>query len=162
MSSYVADVKLGAEGELSVAIEGVFDETVDVDKLLEGHEFSSVCFDFKKLKRINSSGVRRWLLFLQNTKKKFPIIIKQAPPPVVEQMNLIAGFLDGVQVESIYLPYLCSRCGHEEQVLVKANAFDQLKEEIPVVSCPNCNTPNMEFDYLEEEYLHFLTQESDT
>jgi DNA-directed RNA polymerase subunit RPC12/RpoP len=157
MSSYTTETDASQPGVLKIRFSGVFDETVDLESLIKDRSFKTLVFHFKHLKRINSSGVRKWLLFLQTHKGAFAIELEHCPPPVVEQMNLIDGFLAGITVRSIYLPYLCNTCSHEEMVLVEAREFEKLKTELPVVPCPKCKAPEMEFDYLEEEYLHFLS-----
>ena len=159
MGSYTTDVDRSEEGVHKVIFTGVFDETVDLESFIKDQEFRELRFNFKDLKRINSSGVRKWLLFLQTHKGAFDITLEHCPPPIVEQMNLIDGFLEGVKVTSIYLPYLCNACGHEELVLVEEKDFEKLKTELPVVECSQCHAPDMEFDYLEEEYLHFLSSQ---
>ena len=158
MPGYTQEVNLGTDGVLNIAIGGVFDETVNLDGMISGKEFSEIRFNFSAVKRINSSGVRKWLLFLQNHKGQLKISLDAAPPCVVEQMNLIAGFLDGVMVRSIFLPYVCTQCDHEHMELIESAEFAKLKTELPVMTCSSCNHPNMEFDYLPEEYLYFLSQ----
>jgi DNA-directed RNA polymerase subunit RPC12/RpoP len=157
MSSHKIQHELQGE-VLSISIEGVFDESVDLDEIIGDKSLSEVNFELGSVKRINSSGVRKWLLFLQTHHDKFKIHVQSAPPCVVEQMNLIAGFLQGVKVQSIYLPYVCNQCDHEHMEKVASADFEKLKTELPVVACSNCENPDMEFDYLTEEYLYFLSQ----
>lgn len=159
MASFTSDVKT-VDGTATVTLAGVIDESIDFESYLQGASPSEVVFYLAGVKRINSSGVRKWLLFLQNNKGKFKITLEAAPACVVEQMNLISGFLDGVIVKSIFLPYLCNQCGSEHMELVASSDFEKLKTELPVIACPKCNHPEMEFDYLPEEYLYFLSQSS--
>ncbi len=158
MSTHTATVKKEGQDTCLVELGGIFDQTIEIEPLIADQTFSKLVIDFDQIKRMNSSGVRIWLLFIQKHSGKYPIEIRKCQPPIVEQMSLIDGFLDGVTVQSIYLPYLCANCGNEASVLVEAKDFESLKTELPVVDCESCGAPKMDFDYIEDAYFHFLNK----
>ena len=47
---------------------------------------------------------------------------------MVEQMNLVEGFLEGVDVRSLLLPFTCHQCTHEHLEGVSASEFSKVND----------------------------------
>jgi hypothetical protein len=79
-------------------------------------------------------------------------------PPIVTQLNMIFNFRGNAKVRSFYAPYICEKCGHEEDKLLDVQSqFPGGKFRAPEFGCDSCGSP-MEFDDLPERYLSFLNE----
>ena len=79
------------------------------------------------------------------------------PPPIVDQLNMVEGFMGQATVESFYAPMACEDCDERMEHLFTAAVCRQLGGKLPAISCPACGQ-NMEVDDLEEQYLLFLRE----
>lgn len=139
-----------------VYLSGVIDETVDFSKSL-GTLPSEVTFSCQKIDKINSNGVKSWIIFfasLARSGTKFSF--KDMSVPLVEQLNSLENFPCGAQVESIESPYLCTNpsCKKETKVIHLTTEITPGKDPAPI-KCPHCGS-NAEFDDLADEYYSFL------
>lgn len=137
-----------------VAIDGVITERTDfaplARALLEG---KGAELDVGGIERINSAGVREWVLFLER-RGGAPLVLSRCPPEFVQQLNTVAGFARGCVVRSVMAPYRCEQCGAESLVEV-ATADDPVSAVREARACAKCNGPSV-FDDLEEAYFAFL------
>ncbi len=145
-------VERHASGEISLA--GVMDESADLSFFagLAGH----VRINMRRVRRINSYGVRAWIDAVRSVPQETVVELVECPPSVVDQINMVAGFLGHGRVASFYAPMACERCGHEKEQLFGVAEF-RAAGRLPEVKCPQCGEV-MQVDDLEEHYLLFARE----
>lgn len=130
--------------------------------ITEDSEFSAVLnekpvlltLDLGGIKRINSTGVREWINFINALKKNGArVVFERCSVAIVQQMNMIANFAGGAEIHSIFAPYICPSCDSEEAKLIDFRTTPKPDLEAEV-KCANCKE-TMEFDDLPESYLAF-------
>lgn len=140
-----------------VAFSGEIDENADFSDLVE-RQCGALVFDLGSVRRINSCGVREWVMFQRDlVPASVTVELRACSPTVVAQLNAIANFRGRARVGSFLAPYLCEKCHLEEERLVVV-AEDPLHTELPPVLCSRCHTA-MTFDEMPERYLSFLREE---
>ena len=80
----------------------------------------------------------------------------ECPPSVVDQINMVAGFVGRGRVTSFYAPMACDGCGHELDRLFQVAEY-RIAGRLPDVHCPRCGA-KMHVDDLEEQYLMFARE----
>ena len=75
---------------------------------------------------------------------------------VINQLNMISGFLAHGTVRSFYGPMLCTRCSRETSHLFTTRECRD-HDGLPPVDCSSCGSP-MGLDELEDSYLLFLRE----
>lgn len=140
-------------GVCVVHFSGSIDEDADFSPLSD-LKTTRVLFDFNKIKTINSCGIREWVNFVHAFNETAEIIYVQCPQVIIEQINMVAGFVrPGAVIESFYAPYFCSSCDAEKRILIKTK---QVKNsEAPAQCCDVCKS-DLEFDALEKQYFFFM------
>jgi hypothetical protein len=83
--------------------------------------------------------------------------IVHAPPPVVDQCNMVNGFCGHGRLESFYAPMTCAECDEQVDQLFETAACRANGGRLPPTPCPRCGR-NMEVDDLEEQYLLFVRE----
>lgn len=134
-----------------LALSGVIDEAADLGffPALSGHTRISM----REVRRVNSFGVRAWIEALRRLPPGATLELEECPPSVVDQINMVAGFVGRATVTSFYAPMLCERCGHERDQLFTVAEY-RSAGRLPAVGCPQCGA-TMAVDDLEEQYLLF-------
>jgi hypothetical protein len=138
-----------------VTLEGQIDETFSLEKELPepGESLDLNCL---KINRINSTGVKKWMQYLQSIMKKSKIKFLAVSPALIEQFNLISNFGANGEVVSIALPYGCTKCGSVFTVVKTVSELTKIHGQVGNEKCPHCGDLNSEFDDVPEEYLSFL------
>ena len=151
MSAFQAESTDGRTWRLS----GVIDEHADLAFMegLSGH----AQLNLKGVRRINSYGVRAWIEAVRRIPADTTVEFVECPPPVVDQMNMVQGFLGRGAVASFYAPMACETCDLEEDHLFQVDGCRAAGGKLPSVPCPKCEGP-MEVDDLEEQYLLFVRE----
>jgi hypothetical protein len=141
-------------GEHLVTIAGVIDENADLSALsrLSGRP---VRVHLRGVRRINSFGVRSWIDAIRQIPPSTPLVFVHAPPPVVDQCNMVSGFVGHGSLESFYAPMACSECDEQVDQLFETAACRANGGRLPATPCPRCGRA-MEVDDLEEQYLLFV------
>ncbi|EQC45587.1 STAS domain-containing protein [Bacteriovorax sp. Seq25_V] len=133
-------------------LQGQIDEDSTFEEILSSKK-STIIIDFNKVTLINSCGVREWINFLEGV-KDCSITYKNCPQVVIEQINMVHGFiLPNTSIESFYAPYYSEKADDVLKVLLlssqvvdgKAPKIEQDGEEL-------------EFDAIEAQYFQFLKQ----
>jgi anti-anti-sigma regulatory factor len=141
-----------------IRFSGALDERSELPEL-EGDTQGRLFINLSELSLINSLGCRQWVKWLKSVKAKGGIVLEECSTPVVNQMNILVGFLPpSVQVQSCYVPYFCDSCAKEEQVIVRLDDADPKKsvEALPETrECPHCGS-EMELDISKPRYFYFL------
>lgn len=152
MSAFKAEP---AEGGRMWRLSGVIDEHADLGFM---HELSgNVRLNLKGVRRINSFGVRAWIEAVRRVPEGTKVEFVECPPPVVDQMNMVQGFLGRGLVTSFYAPLVCERCDTEKDHLFQVDECRAAGGKLAAVPCPKCGQP-MEVDDLEEQYLLFVRE----
>jgi hypothetical protein len=137
-----------------VVFIGTLDESTDLAPLaaLAG----DVTFDLAGVNRINSEGIRRWIIFMQGVEGIERLRLVRCSVAVVEQLNMIRGVEGKAEVVSFYAPYV-STTGEEELRLLHVR---QIQDPLnpPVFEGPDGD--ELVLDDLPERYLYFLTHVS--
>jgi hypothetical protein len=144
------------EGNRSaLTLSDVVDDTFDLDSHVPGlkNEIFVLC---SNVKRINSTGVKKWIMFFQKmTAAGKKVYYVQLSPVLVEQFNLISNFGAGGTVVSIEIPFQCTACGKQSNIVKTKEELQGVRLEKAKWPCKNCGKPALEFDDIEEEYLKF-------
>ncbi len=132
---------------------GSIDEDFDYSGL-ESLNQKKYIFDFKQVAMINSCGIREWINFINKLDAAAEIVYKDCPQIVIEQMNMVHGFLKaGASIDSFYAPYFCEKCDKEEKIFL--SSADISDGKAPSQKCKDCGA-ELEFDDIEEQYFAFL------
>jgi len=121
--------------------------------------------NLKNLGDINSIGVRNLCIFLREYKgENFSYI--ECPPNFLEILNMVPMLLKASgssgTVESMWVPYACSRCYHEQNLLTKNAEVKVEGENILLKSydCTACNCDeSLEPSMAPNDLLYFILDE---
>lgn len=130
---------------------GVIDE--DFSPGLFNLPGKTVIFDFNLLETMNSCGIREWIKFLATLSPR-RIVYERCPRILVDQMNMIRGFLpQGATVRSVYAPFYSPEEEEEIDLLIQLEGF----QEGNLHSQVHPQTGKMlEFDDIPSQYFAFL------
>lgn len=145
------------QGEtLTVQIKGHIDE----DAILSNIDYegaSQVNLDLQDVTAINSCGIREWIKWVKSAPNGCKIVYKNCPKIIVDQINMVAGFLpDNGVVESFYVPYYNEDSGNEKMILFKSGAEFKGGEIFPPAAVKDESGQEMEMDVIEAKYFKFL------
>jgi len=146
------DLKITQDGN-RFSLEGIINEFAKFQPLFD-YDGPSIILNLKQISRINSTGVREWINAIEKVSKDVEIFFEDCPPVVVYQMTMIPNFTARAKVLSVFAPYYCAECGHQEDILINMEGFN-LDDGLPERKCPECQS-EMEFDDDEESYFYFL------
>jgi len=147
-----------------VAIIGIVDENADFSELYL-KKIEVLFIDLKKILRMNSSGVRNWVIAL-NKLKDVELHYINCSFPVVDQLSMVPEFLTKKTfVESFDARYVCENC-NTSYVFTLIVGFDiqaGLPQYLdgPDKFCSNCKA-KLEFDHNPDSYLYFLSNLKNT
>jgi hypothetical protein len=142
-------------GRLVLAVSGVIDEHADLKPLTDVR--GDVEISLRGVRRINSFGVRAWIDVMRKIPRETRLTFIECPPPVVDQINMVHGFLGHGQLVSFYSPMICEECDEQEDELFEVSKCRALGGKLPPVKCKRCGN-DMEVDDLEEQYLLFVRE----
>lgn len=139
---------------IQVLISGVVDETADLSELggLDGR----LEFNLAGLERFNSFGVRKWMDAMRALAESSSMTFVECSPTVIDQLNMINGFLASGRVVSFYGDMICDHCDAEATALFRASECRDL-DRLPPVKCDDCGRM-MELEAGEDQYLLFLRE----
>ncbi len=148
-----------SEGKAFIALVGQIDENADYSGVrFDG--VKSVCFNFEGVTLINSTGLQRWISFLETIPVNMVISFEKCPVRVIGQINMFPGFVAGrdVQITSFFAPYYCQKCDRSHNILLDRKTHFPSGNFVsaPHVACGTCKQ-EMEFDGIEKKYFHFLS-----
>jgi hypothetical protein len=143
------------EGSKVVKLSGVIDEHADLAFLAGLH--GNVRLSLRGVRRINSYGVRAWIDAIRKVPTDCNFELVDCPPPVVDQMNMVAGFVGRGKVTSFYAAMVCESCEKELDHLFTVADCKKVGGKLPRVACPKCGKP-LEVDDIEEQYLLFVRE----
>ena len=153
-------VSKNQEGE---AVTFVFEGSIDEDAVFSGLEAAgaqSVSLDLDNVKSINSCGILEWIKWVKTIPGESKITYKKCPKVIVDQINMVAGFLpDNAKVESFYVPYFSEDSGNEKMVLFEEGKdFNGGEVTAPDEFTDEETGDEMEMDVIESKYFKFLNK----
>jgi eukaryotic-like serine/threonine-protein kinase len=154
--SFQIDVNDDGRGRCVVRVYGVIDENADLTPLTSLRA-PRVQVNMGEVRRINSFGVRSWIEALRKVPESVSLEFVECPPPVIDQCNMVRGFLGHGRPSSFYAMMVCGACDEELDKLYSTEECKALGGKLPLTSCPSCGG-EMEVDDIEEQYLSFLKE----
>ncbi len=155
MGQFTAE-KNQAGDELVIRLAGHIDEDATFNDLgLAGA--GKITLELEGVSAINSCGIREWIKWVRTAPETAKIVYKKCPKVIVDQINMVAGFLpSNAKVESFFVPYYSDASGAEKMIL-----FTEGKEfNGPEVHAPaevkDDSGEVMEMDVIEAKYFKFL------
>lgn len=146
-----------ATGVPVLRLTGTVDERAELESL--GADIGTeVWLDVGGIRRVNSIGVRMWVEAMRAIPETVPMYFIHCSTSVIDQCNLVLGFLGHGNIVSFYAPLICEDCNEQQTQLFTTAACLALDGRLPTIECPECHEP-MELDDFEEHYLHFLQRE---
>lgn len=142
-------------GKQLLQLSGVIDENADLRAIAEIRVPAEI--NLKEIRRINSFGVRAWIDHIRQIPKDVPVLFIECPPPVIDQCNMVTGFLGHGVLKSFYAPMLCEECDEAQNELFETDKCRANGGKLPATPCPRCGR-DMEVDDLEEQYLLFVRE----
>jgi hypothetical protein len=137
-----------------VTLAGVIDEAADLSPLAAlGRRPLEI--DLHGVQRINSSGVRTWIDVVRGLPPAVPLRFVRCPPAIVDQCNMVIGFLGHGRLESFYAPLACAECDEQVDQLYTTASVRAAGGVLPPTPCPRCRRP-MAVDDLADQYLLFV------
>lgn len=139
-----------------VRLDGVINEDNRLQERMAPVGGRKILVHMGKVERINSCGVRDWVLFLQGLEAQGNSVhLIQCSPVVISQVNMVRNFCGARgHVVSFQAPYFCETCDREHRETFLTSALGPTPSA-PIALCENCGEP-MQFDDLEESYFAFL------
>lgn len=141
--------------QMQLQLTGVIDE--DVDFTHHGlQNAQQIEVDLSNVKSINSCGIREWIKWLSSAKEA-KISFKQCPKVIVDQMNMVDGFLptNGF-VESFFVPYYSDATGEEKNVLFRNGIEFNQQGSVQAPTIQDSKGTEMEMDVIESKYFKFI------
>ena len=145
------------EGDiLKIEIDGHIDEESVFPELDLGG-VNKMVVNLDKVTAINSVGIREWIKWSKGLGSVATIEIHHCPKVVVDQVNMVAGFLPpNAKMESFYVPYYSDDSGEEKMVLFKRGEHFGDSGVTPPGGLKDSEGNEMEIDVIEAKYFKFL------
>ncbi|HTM19858.1 MAG TPA: STAS domain-containing protein [Kofleriaceae bacterium] len=145
------------QGRCRVAVAGVIDENADLAPLQAAAGAGAVEVDFSGVRRINSYGVRAWMNAMRELQQPgVRVSFVRCPAHVIDQVNMVHGFLGAAHVESLIAPRLCEDCDEHADQLIELAELRGRGGKLPDLACPRCGHP-MDLDDVAHKYELLLT-----
>jgi hypothetical protein len=138
----------------SVILSGVIDEDADfAPHSLAGA--SEVVVNCDGIKSINSCGIREWINWISTAKGA--VVYDRCPKIIVDQVNMVQGFLPlSGKVSSFYVPYYSEESNEEKVVLFREGQEFTAEGDLQPPSVTDSKGSEMEMDVIEAKYFKFL------
>ena len=159
MSDFKVSVEFTELGR-TLILSGPIDETSNFS-LLDSMETPPVVLDVENVTRVNSIGIRNWIIWINKNAKGKQLHFHNCPKVMVDQINVVHSFLPpGSLIESFKVPFACQACDkeiscHFERGVHFANGA---LTKVPEMKCPTCGkAAEMDAD---QRYFAFLKAHS--
>lgn len=141
-----------------IYLSGLLNAEVDLTPLKQLR--GELDFHMRDFRRISSDSIQAWIDLMRALTGASKIRLHECPIQFIQQANAISNLLDHTEVVSFFGPYLCRKCGLDEERLidVKKDLYDTagvLHRRPPAFACVRCSAP-MIFDDIPERYFMFL------
>ncbi|MNL21183.1 hypothetical protein D3C87_1424610 [compost metagenome] len=112
--------------------------------------------ELEGVKSINSCGIREWIKWM-GTASGAQIVFKNCPKVIVDQINMVDGFLPANgRVSSFFVPYYNDDSGTEKNVLFTFGKEFTESGVTPPAGIKDEDGNEMEMDVIESKYFKFL------
>ena len=143
----------------ALRLDGVIDEHNGLDTLTSalGTPRAVLLIDLAGVRRINSVGVRDWVVWLRGLRQIYTtIVLFDCPPAIMNEVNLVRNFAEGAVITTFRAPYYCDRCGQES--LQTLDALAMLASGVRKAPAFPCGKPACAnaLDDAEETYFAFF------
>lgn len=147
---------------VALRLEGVIDEQSRLAEIVEqmrAHRgLETLIIDMGGITRLNSVGVRDWVLALRALREIFAKVqLMDCTPPVMNEVNFVRNFSEGTIITSFQAPLFCTRCSKESVATI--NVYDPVNgnqvKSLPSFSCDRDDCENA-LDDDESSFLAFL------
>lgn len=143
-------------GKLVLEVKGNVDEDATFTPPEIGGA-TQVSLDLEGVTAINSVGIREWIKWIKTIPPSVKIGVRRCPKIIVDQINMVAGFLPaGTVVESFFVPYFADASGEEKQVLFENGKEYKGGDVFPPAEVKDDSGEVMEMDVIEAKYFKFL------
>jgi hypothetical protein len=144
------------DGFTALRLEGVIDEHNGLAQMLLP-ESEVLLVDLGGVKRLNSVGVRDWVIWLRSMRARFPhVVLFDCPAPVMNEVNYVKNFAEGAHLTTFAAPLYCTRCQKEEARLLDTHRIRNGGGlSLPSFSCGRSDCENA-LDDDEESYFSFM------
>lgn len=141
----------------AVRLTGVIDEHNGLRQLTERLDHRLLLVDLSGVRRINSVGVRDWVTWLSDLRKRdVRTVFFDCPPGIMDQVNLVRNFAAGCTIETFYAPYYCDVCDKEENYCLDTfDLMSKAERRAPTFHCDRSDC-GMALDDVEENYFAFM------
>lgn len=134
-----------SEGDIvCVRFAGVMDESFEGKRLGTSLRAKVVVLDLGKVSKISSFGIREWSEFIGALARAIEhIYLIECTAKVMDQINMVAGFIGKARVISFYGPYRCDFCDLDRRVLFQVDRDNAAIRsfEPPEQLCETCARP---------------------
>lgn len=144
-------------GKTTITLVGQIDENSDYSSVAFTGVKEAV-FQFEGVSLINSTGLQRWVKFMEAIPASIAVSFEKCPVRVINQINMFPGFLAGrsVSINSFFAPYYCEKCDRSSHILLDAKThFAKPAPGAPLTRCEKCGG-DMEFDGIEKKFFLFM------
>lgn len=141
--------KVPGQGKTTIYISGIIDEATNFNTV--GPVSGVVEFNGKGVSKINSNGVKSWINYFTSLVGSAQFRFSELSPVLVEQLNSLSNFCAGQSVQSLMVPFACTKC-HKETLKTMSITELKAQPEPEAIACPHCQG-KAEFDDLPEEYF---------
>ncbi len=134
-------------------LEGIIDESFEYGLIIES-EKDQVDLDLEKITFMTSIGIRKWLDMVEEVTPK-RIVLHNCSVSFIRQISLIVELNQNVQIDSFYLPYICSKCDKESDqkvswsILENENFIECLDE---LFKCKKCDK---DLTFYDDPFFYF-------
>lgn len=143
-------------GRLILRISGGVDEDANFQPVDMG-ALKSMVLDVEGVTAINSVGIREWIKWTKGFPSGLQIMIRRCPKIIVDQINMVAGFLPPATViESFFVPYYSEGTGAEKMVLFENGKEFKGGDLHAPAEIKDDSGEVMEMDVIEAKYFKFL------
>lgn len=116
-----------------------------------------IVLDLEGVTSINSVGIREWIKWIKTLPESPPLTVRKCPKIVIDQVNMIAGFLPvKTIIESFFVPYFSETTNNEKMVLFEKDKHFTGAELTPPESVNDDAGNPMEMDVIAAKYFKFL------
>lgn len=136
-----------------IKLIGIIDEDTDFSSLLNLKN-SAIVFHFQEVTSINSCGIRTWVNFMKGLQGS-AIEFAECPPLIVRQMNMVPSFSESANISTVFLPYVCNDCEHEQNILMSVSDYKKGVLIPETMKCGQCDSEEMELDGNAKQYFAF-------
>ena len=118
-------------------------------------ETRDLIFDCEGLGKINSIGVRHWLMFLDRISKAHDFRFRNCREGFMDTAVMIPGFTRNRPIESFYTSIGCSGCSNEKSILVKVKKKKAIRPE--AVTCEKCGNLMETADNFDDHFVNLAS-----